>query len=146
MLFERGHATLAYRLLTSEEKYSFWHWQSTGCTTFPEYWTYNRSQNHPMFGAVIKYLFRFILGITQEGAGWKNIVVAPKFADGLNSAEGSILTESGRVSVRFVRSAGRVSFRIEIPEGVQARLAYAGSHPLTAGIHEFSLPEETTAR
>lgn len=146
VLFERGHATLAYRLLTSEEKYSFWHWQSTGCTTFPEYWTYNRSQNHPMFGAVIKYLFRFILGITQEGAGWKNIVIAPKFADGLNSAEGSILTESGRVSVRFVRSAGRVSFRIEIPEGVQARLAYAGSHPLTAGVHEFSLPEETTAR
>lgn len=139
VLFEHGYATLAYNLLTAEGPYSFGHWRSTGCTTFPEEWTYKRSQNHPMFGAVVRYLFIYLLGISQDGAGWKDIVIKPRLADGLDSAEGHITTPNGRVAVRFVKREGQVHFRIEIPEGVSARLECGGTYPLHAGVNEITL-------
>lgn len=139
VLFERGYETLAYELLVSKERYSFHHWRSTGSTTFPEYWTYNRSQNHPMFGAVVKYLFTFILGITEEGAGWKNIVIRPRIPEGLDSAEGHITVPGGVVSVRFVKLDGHTCFRITVPDGAAARLEYNGSRELHAGVNEIVL-------
>ncbi|MBQ8548538.1 MAG: family 78 glycoside hydrolase catalytic domain, partial [Lachnospiraceae bacterium] len=53
ILFTHGYANVAYKLLTSDGKYSFGKWMRDGYTTFPEYWTYLRSQNHPMFGAAV---------------------------------------------------------------------------------------------
>lgn len=82
VLFEHGEEQLAFDLLTSKGKYSFHHWMSTGCTTFPEYWTYKRSQNHPMFGGIVKYLFYNLLGIKQVGAGFDKLTISPAMVDG----------------------------------------------------------------
>ena len=92
-----------------------------------------------MFGAVVRYLFIYLLGISEEGAGWKDIVIKPRLADGLDSAEGHITTPNGKVAVRFVKREGQVHFRIEIPEGVSARLECGGTYPLHAGVNEITL-------
>ena len=139
VLFEKGYADLAYRLLTSSGKYSFREWMSSGCTTLPEYWTYNRSQNHPMFGAVVRYLFIYLLGIGQDGAGYGKLRIEPKLVNRLNYAEGHITTVHGRVGVRYVKTDSAVSFRIEIPEGVEAVLVYGGEHKLSAGVNELAI-------
>ena len=140
VLFEHGQAQLAYELLTSKGKYSFYNWRSTGCTTFPEYWTYKRSQNHPMFGAVVKYLYTYLLGIGQAGAGWKDIIIEPRFVDGLDSAEGHITTISGRIAVGYVKSDAGISIRAEIPENVSAKLVYnSREYALCAGVNEYIL-------
>jgi alpha-L-rhamnosidase len=138
VLFEHGYEQLAYRLLTSKSKYSFHHWKSTGCTTFPEYWTYKRSQNHPMFGAVVKYLFSFLLGIRQEGAGYQNLVIEPKFVDGLDYAEGHITTVNGRIAVKYVKNNGNISIKAEIPEGINAKFKYGNDiYVLKSGLTEL---------
>ena len=139
VLFEKGYADRAYRLLTSSGKYSFREWMSSGCTTLPEYWTYNRSQNHPMFGAVVRYLFTCLLGIGQEGAGYRKLRIEPKLVNGLNYAEGHITTVHGRVGVRYVKTDGAVGFRIEIPEGVEAVLVCGGEYKLSAGVNELAI-------
>lgn len=66
VLFERGCADTAFRLLTSTGKGSFYNMKKQGATTIWENWDGERSHSHPMFGAVTRYLFSFILGITQE--------------------------------------------------------------------------------
>ena len=130
VFFEHGYEELAYILLTSHGKYSFGRWMDDGCTTFPEYWTYKRSQNHPMFGAVTRYLFRYLLGINQEknSGGFGKLVIAPKLVAGLNRAEGHVGTPSGRVGVKFEKKNGNVKFDLEIPAGVEAVLVYNGEH------------------
>ena len=136
VLFERGYTDIAFSLMSSEQKYSFGRWMNDGCTTFPEYWTYKRSQNHPMFGAVTKYLFTEILGIKQETAGFGKIVIAPKLPQALGSVEGFVTLKSGRVSVRAVRNDGRVSFKIEVPK--DAKFSFGGYETvLKAGTNEL---------
>jgi len=120
ILFTHGHADVAFRLLTSDGKYSFGRWMRDGYTTFPEYWTYLRSQNHPMFGAAVRYLFKYILGIGQNGAGYENIVIEPKCTDILPEASGYITAPHGKVSVSYKRDNGKLAIEIEIPENTEA--------------------------
>lgn len=126
ILFTHGHADTAYKLLTSDGKYSFGRWMRDGYTTFPEYWTYHRSQNHPMFGAVVRYLFKYILGIGQDGAGYKNIVIEPKCTAVLPEASGYITTQYGKISVSYIRTGDTVTAEIEIPQGCTALFKHDG--------------------
>lgn len=138
VLFERGYTDVAYRLMSSEKKYSFGRWMNDGCTTFPEYWTYKRSQNHPMFGAVTKYLFTKMLGIGQEGAGFENIVIAPQIPSELENIGGFVTVKSGEISVTALRVDGKVRFRIEVPQ--KARFVYGGTDiELNKGLNEFTV-------
>jgi len=126
LLFEKGHSDVAFRLLTSEGKHSFGRWKNDGYTTFPEYWTYLRSQNHPMFGASVRYLFKHILGITQVGAGYSDLVIEPKCAELLPEASGYITTRRGRISVSYTVSGGRLTADIAVPEGCTAKFVFGG--------------------
>ena len=66
VLFEKGREDIAVMLLTSKEEVSFYNQICNGATTILEYWNGVRSQCHPMFGAVTRYLFEYILGIRQS--------------------------------------------------------------------------------
>lgn len=71
-----------------------------------------------MFGAVTRYLFSFILGITQEknSAGYEKIVIAPQIPDGLNRASGHITTVRGEIAVSFVRTEREMDFYVTVPQ------------------------------
>lgn len=118
VLFERGCADTAFRLLTSAGKGSFYNMKKQGATTIWENWDGERSHSHPMFGAVTRYLFSFILGITQEknSAGYEKIVIAPQIPDGLNRASGHITTVRGEIAVSFVRTEREMDFYVTVPQ------------------------------
>ncbi|MEE0641498.1 MAG: family 78 glycoside hydrolase catalytic domain [Acutalibacteraceae bacterium] len=118
VLFERGCADTAFRLLTSTGKGSFYNMKKQGATTIWENWDGERSHSHPMFGAVTRYLFSFILGITQEknSAGYEKIVIAPQIPDGLNRASGHITTVRGEIAVSFVRTEREMDFYVTVPQ------------------------------
>ena len=118
VLFERGCADTAFRLLTSTGKGSFYNMKKQGATTIWENWDGERSHSHPMFGAVTRYLFSFILGITQEknSAGYEKIVIAPQIPDGLNRASGHITTVRGEIAVSFIRTAREMDFYVTVPQ------------------------------
>lgn len=124
VLFERGDANTAFRLLTSEGKGSFYNMKKQGATTIWENWDGERSHSHPMFGAATRYLFSFILGITQEktSAGYEHILIAPQIPDGLNYASGHITTVRGKISVTFKRTESEADFYITVPQ--RARFTY----------------------
>lgn len=124
VLFERGDANTAFRLLTSKGKGSFYNMKKQGATTIWENWDGERSHSHPMFGAATRYLFSFILGITQEktSAGYEHILIAPQIPDGLNYASGHITTVRGKISVTFKRTESEADFYVTVPQ--RARFTY----------------------
>lgn len=124
VLFERGDANTAFRLLTSEGKGSFYNMKKQGATTIWENWDGERSHSHPMFGAATRYLFSFILGITQEktSAGYEHILIAPQIPDGMNYASGHITTVRGKISVTFKRTESEADFYVTVPQ--RARFTY----------------------
>ena len=124
VLFERGDANTAFRLLISEGKGSFYNMKKQGATTIWENWDGERSHSHPMFGAATRYLFSFILGITQEknSAGYEHILIAPQIPDGLNYASGHITTVRGKISVTFKRTESEADFYVTVSQ--RARFTY----------------------
>lgn len=144
VLFERGYGQLAYDLLTSEGQYSFANWKRQGATTLWEYWTGERSHSHPMFGAVSRYLFQYLLGIRQrpESAGYQSIEIAPYPIPELSHIKGSIMTPRGEIRVEIRRKDGKARFQIHVAPNVQAEFSYGTNRQrLEAGDHTICVNE-----
>ena len=143
LLGEKGRYDLEYRLLSSVKPSSFGSMMLTGATTLWEYWAeceYQRSLDHPMFGAASKKLFYDALGIrqTEGGAGWGRVRIEPKFMDWLPQADGHIETTLGKISVSYQNTLLRTAIAVEIPAGMRAELIFQGKTlPLTAGWNSF---------
>ncbi|MCQ2461850.1 MAG: alpha-L-rhamnosidase N-terminal domain-containing protein [Clostridia bacterium] len=97
MLFKHGYADAAIRLLTNETENSFYNMKKHGATTLWENWDGCDSRCHPMFGAVVRYFFEYILGIQKTGDGC--YTVSPIVTDRLKSFSGTYGTPDGSISV-----------------------------------------------
>ena len=145
VLFERGNADLAVKLLTSEDLISFEGMRRNGSTTIWEYWPQEgvyRSYNHPMFGAVVAHLFDYLLGIYQEpgNAGYEKIVIRPQLVEKLNRVSGSRMLPGGKVAVSYEKTTDTVEWSVIIPEKVEACFELNGvKHILVAGENHFCL-------
>lgn len=140
ILFERGQGQLAFELLAGEKQVSFHTMAAAGATTLWEYWSGKKSHSHPMFGAVTRYLFYYLLGIRQtEGStGFQDIVIEPLLVEGLDFAKGHITTASGKIAVAYKKQKECVEFVIEMPEGVRADFLYNGDKSnLMPGTNSF---------
>ena len=140
VLFENGHGDLAVKLLTSTDPISFEGMRQAGATTLWENWphaTWDRSRNHPMFGAVTAFLFDYILGI-REGVGGKTLEIAPILVDSLDQASGSRVLKSGEVKVAYEKKYGTTRFSITTPVKATFRVGEV-EKILEAGEHEFTL-------
>lgn len=136
ILFEKGRADVAFSLLTSKEDISFYNQIQNGATTLLEYWNGVRSQCHPMFGAVTRYLFEYILGIrqTKTSVGYEEVVIEPVCMNYIPNAKGKIQTVKGIIAVEYNES----EIKVTIPENINAVLKLNGSESdLKAGLNIF---------
>ena len=136
VLFETDHADTALRLLESEELGSFLYMKRHGATTIWENWNGASSHNHPMFGGCARYLHQYLLGIGQRGAGWQEIVIAPKLPQTLEHISGSIVTVRGEISVAAVRIGEHLlRLTVSLPADTDAELEWMGeTHHLQGGV------------
>ncbi|MDD6062763.1 MAG: family 78 glycoside hydrolase catalytic domain [Oscillospiraceae bacterium] len=136
VLFERGYAAQALRMLTFQKQPSFGYMKACGATTLWEEWDDPRSMSHPMYGAPIRYLFYYILGIRQtaDACGYKKIVIDPADLPQISFARGQIETANGVIAVEIDRKNGTLT--VQIPQGVEA--AYKNK-PLCAGENRIKL-------
>ena len=156
VLFERGHGELALALLTGRSGCGYANWMRQGATTLWEYWigrrpnTENiidwageRSRNHPMFGAPVRMLHQYVLGIRQpeESKGFETLLIAPAKLPTLSFARGSMATPCGRVSVDWSRLDDNILFAVELDAGMEATLCWNGvTYPLHGGVNRMILP------
>jgi len=145
LLFERGDGQLAVDLLLSDDYTSFDGMRKQGATTLYEYWPgslKDRSHNHPMFGAVVAYLYDYLLGIRAKDdcAAYREMEIAPVLVSQLNKLSGWRKLPAGKVSVSYEKTEAGVSFVIEVPENLPAAFVYGGQkYELTAGENRFTL-------
>ncbi len=134
VLFEKGFADTAIALLTSKGEVSFYGQIKRGATTLHEYWNDRRSQCHPMFGAVTRYLYEYILGIRQpDGAvGYEQVVIEPRCLTTVPRAKGHIHTAHGDIAVAYDEQTVTVT----IPDKIGVTVRINGiSYPIGAGTH-----------
>lgn len=141
VLCEKGFAEDAVRLLAREEYPSFGFMMQSGATTLWEEWKEPRSMSHPMFGAPVKILFQYILGIRQAKGryGLSEIIVSPFVNEITGDATGFITTEKGAVKVKTNLKSG--TYTITIPDGVKALCSDADENRAIekGGTYTFSL-------
>lgn len=126
-LFSVDENDLAFELLTNDKEVSFSHMKKSGATTLWENWNGESSRNHPMFGAVTKYIFTEILGIKQpeNAGGFKEVVISPKFIGSLSHIKGHITTDNGIISVEYNKSGKTVNVKIKADERIKTVFSYA---------------------
>ena len=137
VLFEKGREDIAVMLLTSKEEVSFYNQICNGATTILEYWNGVRSQCHPMFGAVTRYLFEYILGIRQSenSVGFEKVEINPVCMKEIPFAKGKINTLKGEISVSY----NEKEIEVQIPEKMNAVIILEGKETeLKAGKNIFS--------
>lgn len=108
-LFSHGMEEEAYRLLTSEKLGSFGYMMDSGASTLWEYWDGKKSQNHPMFGSPIKYLFYGLAGIRYE-TGFRSIVIRPALYGDLTRLKCSLTRPNVTVSVEYSKESGKEKY------------------------------------
>ena len=144
LLFEKGDADLAVKLLTHNGNQGFEHWRQNGATTFHEYWDSNRSRSHshPMFGAPIAYFFEYLLGIRQQtdSAGYRDLIIAPQATELFAHMSGSMTLSNGAVAVSYQKTADGVAFAVTLPQDTKAEFVWKQHRiPLTDGENRFVL-------
>ncbi len=140
-LFEINENQLAFDLLSNEKEVSFAYMKNNGATTLWENWNGRDSRNHPMFGAVTKYLFMYLLGIRQPdgSAGYESVIINPRFVDGLNSAKGYITTENGKISVEYKKDGSKATVKVCADPTIKSVFEYNGEKIPFSGEREFTV-------
>lgn len=142
ILFESGNAQVAFDLMNSRKLPSFGYMMEHGATTLWEDWLPERSLNHPMFGALTRYLFTYLLGISQanDSAGFEKITIKPCLVDGMNRASGYITTVKGRIAVSYEKTGDKVDFIVTLPENVSAEFVCGEYNVmLLSGTNSFTI-------
>ena len=145
ILLKNGYSEIFYDLITSDSEISFKRWKDGGATTLLESWVNARSYNHPMFGALVRLFFNYILGIRQQEGStkFKSFIVNPLYFGKISNAKGSIKTDSGEIYVEFKREGGETVYNIIIPEDVKCKLVVGEKEiQLVAGKNEYSVKTE----
>lgn len=97
VLFENNFGDTAMKLLTSEKENSFGAWMNRGETTLCEYWDEKKSHNHHMFGAPLRYVFSYALGVKDSGS---DSVIMPTGLTFPIALEADMETKFGNIFVR----------------------------------------------
>lgn len=149
MLAEYGYIDEAYELITRESYPSFGFMLQQEATTIWERFELKKnpgmnSHNHPMYGAVGSWFYTALAGIRPTGAGFSTVDITPRIPEKLMSAQASVDTVRGPLSVRWIRRYGGVHLYLDLPAGVTATVRFFGeTRLLTGGFHHIarSLPE-----
>ncbi|MBE9461495.1 family 78 glycoside hydrolase catalytic domain [Dyadobacter subterraneus] len=109
---------IAYQIANQKDFPGWGHMVESGATTLWETWAYSDgiySHNHPMFGSVIEWFYRSLLGINSLSAGFEKIQIRPVPAGDLTWAKGSYLSIRGRIGSSWKVENGQFKLDISIP-------------------------------
>ncbi|MBQ4517498.1 MAG: family 78 glycoside hydrolase catalytic domain [Clostridia bacterium] len=143
LLFEKGYANTAVKLLSSEKKDTFGYMRCHGATTLWERWRGDdysldwNSHNHPMLGGCTNQLFYQLLGFQVTE---KELVIEPKIGDGLHYVSGSIKCKRGQFSALYKRENDTMRCILDVRTDEKVIFKFKNhSYELKNGKNEFVL-------
>ncbi|MFU8849034.1 MAG: family 78 glycoside hydrolase catalytic domain [Opitutales bacterium] len=126
-LSKRGRTDLAYRLAT-RETYPSWGWMlQNDATTLWESWKGGDgafSHNHPMFGSISAWFFRWLGGIqpAPDAVGFDRIRIRPQPVPGLEWVESSHESVRGTIVSNWSTGPEGATYEIVIPANTIAQI------------------------
>jgi alpha-L-rhamnosidase len=132
-----GHSDVAYRMV-DEPSYPGWGYMlERGATTVWETWAESDdvySQNHPMFGSVSEWFYKYLAGIRpDEGAvGFDRFRIEPMVLDGLEWVDAIYESVRGTVRSSWRVEEGLLHLDVEVPVNTTAAVQIPTSEPGSA--------------
>ena len=96
------------------------------------------SFNHYSLGAVGEWMFRSILGIETDGAGFKKILMKPELGEGITWAKGHYDSIRGRIGSDWKIEDSAFDWKITIPPNTTATVFVPAKD--AAGVTESGQP------
>jgi alpha-L-rhamnosidase len=148
-LTEMGRSDLAYRILQNTTYPSWGYSIDQGATTIWERWnSYSKDKgfgdvsmnsfNHYSLGAVGEWMFRSLLGIETDGAGFKKILMKPELGEGITWARGHYDSIRGRIGSEWKIENSAFDWKITIPPNTTATVVVPAKD--AAGVTESGKP------
>lgn len=136
VLSKHGHCELAVDLVRQTTYPSWGYMLENGATTIWERWEFAtgpemNSHNHPMYGSVGAWLYRWLAGIQvgDDAVGMSKITIRPHLTRQLDSVSAELSTVRGPLASSWRRDAGAVTLALDIPVGVEAELILPADAP-----------------
>jgi alpha-L-rhamnosidase len=161
-LEQHGHLDVAYKLLEQETFPSWLFPVKNGATTIWERWdgwtpdkgfqdVGMNSFNHYAYGAVGAWMVSRVAGldVDPENPGYRHILFRPRPGGTLTSAQATLETPQGRVSIAWQKSGRTIKFDLTVPKGARATFdpppEFGKRRPVGPGRHRFILaPGDST--
>lgn len=130
-LTEIARSDLAYQLIQNKTYPSWGYSIEQGATTIWERWnSYTKDKgfgnagmnsfNHYAYGACGEWMFRSMLGIDSDGAGFRKIVMKPELGEGVTWAKGHYDSINGRIGSDWKIEDGRFRWSVVVPPNTMA--------------------------
>ncbi len=147
-LSDNGYPDIAFKLATATEFPSWGFWVKNGLTALPENWPLDAgsdiSMNHVMFGEISAWFYKALGGIRPDPAqpGFKNILLRPHFAAGLDSFTATHTGPYGEIVSSWKRTGRQIKYTVTIPPNSTATMVVgATTRQLQQGSHTFTLTD-----
>jgi len=121
-----GYSDVMYDMNNQSEKPGYGYQLKMGATSLTEKWDAGvgsfGSQNHFMLGQINEWFFNDLagIGVENEGAGFRKIIIKPTVVGDLKWVKGSYKTVSGTIAVDWKRDKDIFTLNIIIPANTTA--------------------------
>lgn len=144
LLPEYGRNDLAHGLAT-RTTFPSWGWMlKNDATTLWEHWEGSDntfSNNHPMFGSISAWFYRWLGGIqiAPDAVGADRLIIRPQIPAGLEWVKTSHDTVRGKVASNWQRQGNTITFEITLPPDTTAQVILPGKtgEKISSGSYRF---------
>ena len=144
VLSREGRSDLAVEILSRRDYPSYGYMIDHGATTIWERWEKDgngmNSCNHPMYGSVCWWFFRYLAGISldERAPGAGRVMIEPCVPPQLTRVAATLRTVRGPVAVSWRRRNRVLTLQVEIPPGAGGLIRFPAPgktrpEPLTVG-------------
>ncbi len=125
VLSKYGHAEIAGRMVSQESFPGWGNMLKSGATTLWEHWEFSDntySHNHPMFGSVSEWFYRWVAGIQADpsAVGFDRIVIQPQIISDVNWVRAHYNSVHGKIISEWNRDENSFNLNITIPVNTTA--------------------------
>ena len=125
MLSENGFAQTAANMVDKKTFPGWGFMLANGATTLWEHWEYSDntfSHNHPMFGSVSEWFYKWLAGIQADptAVGFDKIIIRPQMVSNVNWVKGEYRSIQGNIISEWIRNEDNFILDLTIPVNTTA--------------------------
>lgn len=125
-LAKYGYNDIVYQMACQTDYPSYGYWVKQGCTTTPELWNMQYSQNHCMMDHIEEWFYSQLGGIQMqddaEGMGFQHFIIRPWIPENMNTMSCSTKSLYGDIVSEYTRIGGSLQYHFAVPSNSMATI------------------------